>query len=128
MMVLLLMMMTTFISAGPLPAPSQHSGPDELNSKSHHMFSKDNTNSTKNYHLFQNDETNFTRTDAHQYVNETQDARNNMTTNRTTFIRFSLHLGCRISLCTLAHLSDSLQSGGDEQAGGASSDPFGPGK
>ncbi|MED6241844.1 hypothetical protein ATANTOWER_028473 [Ataeniobius toweri] len=86
MVLLLLLMMTTFISAGPLSAPSQHSGPDELNSKSHHMSSKDNTNSTKNYHLFQNDEKNFTRIDAHQYVNETQDARNDMTTNRTTFM------------------------------------------
>ncbi|KAM4711585.1 uncharacterized protein FYW61_020757 isoform 1-T1 [Anableps anableps] len=124
LLLMMMMMMATFISTGPLPAPPQHSRPDELNSSSHLVLHKDDSDSSKN--LSQTDETSFPGNDG----------------NRSTFIlvlpqnqldsppseRINFHSGCRLSLCVVTKLGENLQAGGDERAEGAVHDPLGPGK
>uniref|UniRef100_A0A3B3TWQ9 Uncharacterized protein n=1 Tax=Poecilia latipinna TaxID=48699 RepID=A0A3B3TWQ9_9TELE len=48
--------------------------------------------------------------------------------NFITFQTAFLDIKCPISLCHTARLGETLQSGGDETAGGSVRDPYGPGK
>ncbi|KAM4711587.1 uncharacterized protein FYW61_020757 isoform 3-T3 [Anableps anableps] len=64
LLLMMMMMMATFISTGPLPAPPQHSRPDELNSSSHLVLHKDDSDSSKN--LSQTDETSFPGNDGNR--------------------------------------------------------------
>ncbi|XP_041820263.1 uncharacterized protein zgc:193726 [Chelmon rostratus] len=125
----LFMMMMVFISAGPLPPSLNNSRPDDQN--------------TATPHLLNNKEENSTRFEFRQSVNDslgnvTQEVTSNTWENEpgSPSLMFDLQPerfatyrreGCVLSTCLTANLGSALQ-GGDETAGGATTDPFGIGK
>ncbi|XP_039663578.1 uncharacterized protein zgc:193726 isoform X6 [Perca fluviatilis] len=126
----LMMMMMMMVSAGPLPASFDRH--DDLNADTSHLLKIREENSTSRF-------------ESRQHVNNTEDDTRDVSSNNTVdnmaastfqFVfpqdKVDLSLGvikirCALSTCLTANLAASLQ-GGEETAGGATTDPFGIGK
>nr|XP_046235397.1 uncharacterized protein zgc:193726 isoform X4 [Scatophagus argus] len=126
LMMMIMMVVVVSVSAAPLLSLLNISRRDDLN--------------IARFHLLSNKDENSTRFESHESVNNSLDdfrrISPNTTTNETSFspFMFVLPLGkvtgarsCVLSTCLTANLGSALQ-GGDEKAGGATTDPFGIGK
>ncbi|TDH09239.1 hypothetical protein EPR50_G00084680 [Perca flavescens] len=111
-MMMMMMMMMMRVSAGPLPASFDRH--DDLNADTHLLKIREE-NSTSRF-------------ESRQHVNNTRDMSSNNTADNMAASTFIMIKGrCALSTCLTANLGASLQ-GGDETAGGATTDPFGIGK
>ncbi|XP_039663574.1 uncharacterized protein zgc:193726 isoform X2 [Perca fluviatilis] len=140
----LMMMMMMMVSAGPLPASFDRH--DDLNADTSHLLKIREENSTRfesRQHV--NNTEDDARFESRQHVNNTEDDTRDVSSNNTVdnmaastfqFVfpqdKVDLSLGvikirCALSTCLTANLAASLQ-GGEETAGGATTDPFGIGK
>ncbi|XP_039663576.1 uncharacterized protein zgc:193726 isoform X4 [Perca fluviatilis] len=133
----LMMMMMMMVSAGPLPASFDRH--DDLNADTSHLLKIREENSTSRFESRQhvNNTEDDARFESRQHVNNTEDDTRDVSSNNTvdnmaasTFQDLSLgviKIRCALSTCLTANLAASLQ-GGEETAGGATTDPFGIGK
>nr|XP_046235399.1 uncharacterized protein zgc:193726 isoform X6 [Scatophagus argus] len=118
LMMMIMMVVVVSVSAAPLLSLLNISRRDDLN--------------IARFHLLSNKDENSTRFESHESVNNSLDdfrrISPNTTTNETSFSPFITGArSCVLSTCLTANLGSALQ-GGDEKAGGATTDPFGIGK
>ncbi|KAF1387144.1 hypothetical protein PFLUV_G00102290 [Perca fluviatilis] len=127
----LMMMMMMMVSAGPLPASFDRH--DDLNADTSHLLKIREENSTRfesRQHV--NNTEDDARFESRQHVNNTEDdtrdvSSNNTVDNMAASTFHVIKIRCALSTCLTANLAASLQ-GGEETAGGATTDPFGIGK
>ncbi|XP_050933688.1 uncharacterized protein zgc:193726 isoform X3 [Lates calcarifer] len=117
MKMMMMVMLLVAASAAPLPPlPSNHSSHDDQDSG--------------RLHLSDDRERNSTRFESLHDVNTTNDdvsGSSDMSSNFPSVISSFVQPRCVLPTCLTVNLGSSLQ-GGDEKAGGATSDPFGIGK
>ncbi|XP_039904282.1 uncharacterized protein zgc:193726 isoform X1 [Simochromis diagramma] len=123
-MMVMIMMMVVFVLVTPLPSPCGRLRRENVNMSNPHLADHNNTSSAEGFTEIAAWNNTVKNMGTHM-GNSTEHAMGNSTP--MLLIHGATGARCFLATCGTANLVDRLQ-GGEEKAGDATADPFGPGK